>query len=507
MRKRGEQLHFVLPDVYERLVPQKHFLRRVAGALDFSYIDGMCERKYRCAEGGPGRPPEPPQRMFKLLLLMYLYQVKFERELERRVNDSVTWRWFCGYQMDEPVASHKTLWLFRHRLGPELFDEIFARLVDQCIERGLVGRKRWHVDATKQDGAATTFSQFEQAVILTQAMIKRLESMQGKQEGDVDAPPTEMDSEMKRLVAEVASEAAKLKRVRPERVLARAEGRQYDPGEEVQAQEENPTQGEQAHELPKLASEIWKEHPHAKGDCDARIGTTSKGKFFCGYISTAVVDEKHGVVLSSHTVPGNVDQGKTFHPAYEQATGRAGKPEGLACDRAFDLVEIRQGLAEDGVQAYIPMIRTHRAGNVLGSELFNVTEGPGGYKVLCPCGLGMRQEKARANGLLVFRGTGCKGCPLANRCTTAKDGIRHFEFRPELRKLQEEHWALRKTVQYTLAMKRRMATIEPVFGHGKTFHNLGKSIYRSLPMQRIQTIMSLFAVDLEKLVRYAPQPA
>lgn len=507
MRKRGEQLHFVSSDIYERLVPQNHFLRRVVRALDFSYVDGMCEGKYRCAEGGPGRPPEPPQRMFKFLLLMFLYQVKFERELERRVNDSLAWRWFCGYAADEPVASHKTLWLFRHRLGPELFDEIFARLVDQCIERELVGGKRWHVDGTKQDGAATTFSQFEQAVILARAMIKRLESMQGKQEGDVDAPPTEMDPEMKLLVAEVAKEAAKLKKVRPERVLAKAEGREYEPAEERGEEEGTGSDSKQASDLGKLAQEIWKEHPHAKGDADARIGRTSRSKSFCGYVSTAVVDEKHSIVLSCHTVPGNVDQGKTFEPAYREATSRAGKPEELAADRAFDLVEIRQGLKDDGVQGYIPMVQTHRNGNVLGSESFKVIEAGDSYKVVCPCGLVMRQVKERSSGILVFRGTGCKGCALASECTTAKDGIRHFEFKPELRKLQEEHWVLRKTAQYGLAMKRRMATIEPVFGHGKTFHNLGKSIYRSLAMQRIQTIMSLFAVNLEKLVRYAPQAA
>jgi len=109
MRKRGQQMGFVLSDAYERLVPENHFLRRVCEALDFGFVDGLCREKYRLVDGGPGRPAEPPVRLFKLLLLMFLYQVKFERELERRANDSVSWRWFCGYAPDEAVASHKTL--------------------------------------------------------------------------------------------------------------------------------------------------------------------------------------------------------------------------------------------------------------------------------------------------------------------------------------------------------------------------------------------------------------
>ena len=64
------------------------------------------------------------------------------------------------------------------------------------------------------------------------------------------------------------------------------------------------------------------------------------------------------IVVSCTTEPGNVDQGKTFE---------------AALDRAFDLVEIRQRLEEDGIQGYIPMIRTHRAGNVLDSEHFTIS--------------------------------------------------------------------------------------------------------------------------------------
>ena len=65
-------------------MPDNHYLRKLAKAVDFRLIDKMCEGKYKCVDGGPGRPCEPPQRMFKYLLLMFLYQVKFERELERR---------------------------------------------------------------------------------------------------------------------------------------------------------------------------------------------------------------------------------------------------------------------------------------------------------------------------------------------------------------------------------------------------------------------------------------
>lgn len=504
MRVRGAQLCFVTSNAYDQFVPSGHFLRKVASAFDFSFIDKMCESKYKSTTGGPGRHPEAPQRMFKLLLLMFLYQVKFERELERRANDSLSWRWFCGYGLDESVASHKTLWAFRKRLGCELFDEIFARLVSECIKRGLVAKSRWHVDATKQDAAASTFSQWEVAVILTKATIERLSSMNDVDKNANGDPPSEMDEEMKELVAEAAINVAKLKKGNPARVLANAEGRVYEP-ETSGSLAKDETSKANIQRFETIAQDIWSTHSHAKGDADARIGKTSMKKCFCGYLSTAVVDEHHGIVLGYKTVAGNVDQADTFLPAYSKATQLAGKPIEIAADRAFDVMEIRKELESDGVCGYIPMIKHHRNGDVLSSEHFEVEKSGSDYQVKCPGGHIMRLSKVRNNGLRVYRGKCCANCPLQSKCTTSKDGVRAFEFQPELRKRQEQYWAQKKTQEYRDAMKRRMSTIEPIFGHAKTFHNLGKCIYRSLPMHKIQSMMSLFAVNLEKLVKYAPE--
>jgi hypothetical protein len=50
-------------------------------------------------------------------------------------------------------------------------------------------------------------------------------------------------------------------------------------------------------------------------------------------------------------------------------------------------------------------------------------------------------------------------------------------------------------------MKRLFAFIEPVFGHGKTYHRWGKAPYRGLRMNRIFNL--LVAWNIGKLVRYA----
>lgn len=507
MRKRGEQLSFVLSDAYERQVPEGHFLRKLSDSVDFSFVEDLCKHKYKVANGGPGRSPEPPVRLFKLLLLMFLYQVKFERELERRANDTISWRWFCGYTPGESVASHKTLWLFRKRLGPEIFDEIFARILSECMDANLVDNRRWHVDATKQDAAATKLSQWNVAVVLTRAMIERLSSMQGAEPGECGAPPREMDDEMKVLVARAASGAANLKKCDPRRVLARAQEVEYEPSEASEECEKEAD--ERLSELEKMANELKDSLAPCKGDKDARIGHTSVKGSFCGYLTTAVVDEKRGIVLSYKTFAGNVDQAKTFVEPYEQAISRAGVPKELAADSAFDVLDIRQRVESDGVTGHIAMQRSRNRGNVFGSKMFDVQIEAGEYVVKCPSGEQMQKLAETSEGYIIFCGVGCQECCLRGKCTTSHDGVRKFKFKPELREFQEKIWQMSKTKEYKDAMKARMATIEPRFGHAKTYHNLGKCIYRSEVMTSIQTALSLMVLNLEKLLKYAliPQTA
>ena len=91
---------------------------------------------------------------------------------------------------------------------------------------------------------------------------------------------------------------AKLKKVDPGRVVASAEGKSYESEGSSGDVEELVSEKRTSAELEELARELWRDHAHAKGDSDARIGKTSATKSFCGYLSAAVVDEKHGIVLS-----------------------------------------------------------------------------------------------------------------------------------------------------------------------------------------------------------------
>jgi hypothetical protein len=372
----------------------------------------------------------------------------------------------------------------------------------------MVDNKRWHVDANKQDAAATRFSQHDVVVILTQAMVARIRENAGADEVDTGAPPVEMDDDMKLLVAQAACEAARLKNPNPRRVLAKSEAREYIPieGEEDSCDPTDIEPDPRLSELKSIAVEMKKNLAPCAGDKDARIGHTSVRGSFCGYISTVVVDEKHGVVLGYKTFAGNVDQTKTFQGPYNDARLSAGKPNELAADSGFDHLDIRKLVVKDEVACYISMMKPRGRTAVYGSDRFKVTKDGDRYCVECPAHRFMRGFGGTKEGYRIFRGGGCSECGWREKCTTDKKGTRKFRFNPEFRVFQEKQWLLRKTDEYKRAMKARMATVEPIFGHTKTYHNLGKCIYRSKPMNAIQTTMSLLTVNLEKFMRYGHKP-
>ena len=66
-----QQQEFELVSI-ESLVPEKHLLRKVDGAVDFGFIRERVKHLY-CEDNG--RPALDPVVLFKLLLLGYLYGV------------------------------------------------------------------------------------------------------------------------------------------------------------------------------------------------------------------------------------------------------------------------------------------------------------------------------------------------------------------------------------------------------------------------------------------------
>jgi transposase len=118
----------------EELVPRDNFYRRLEAELDLSFVRDLVRPLY--ASGG--RPSVDPVVFFKLQLVMFFEDLSSERQLMRVVADRLSVRWYVGYDLQEPLPDHSSLTRIRERFGLSVFRRFFERIVEECIDAGLV---------------------------------------------------------------------------------------------------------------------------------------------------------------------------------------------------------------------------------------------------------------------------------------------------------------------------------------------------------------------------------
>jgi transposase len=135
----------------EDLVPEDNFYRRLQQKLDLSFVRELVEDRYAAS----GRPSVDPEVFFRLQLVMFYEGIRSERELMRIVSDRLSVRWYVGYDLHEPLPDHSSLTRIRDRFGLSVFREFFERIVQECVEAGLLWGEELYFDATKVDANAS----------------------------------------------------------------------------------------------------------------------------------------------------------------------------------------------------------------------------------------------------------------------------------------------------------------------------------------------------------------
>src|SRR3990170_2016246 len=151
MGHRTKQFKLFAPTSLDALVPADHFYRRLEEKLDLSFIRGLVRDTY----GEMGRPSIDPVVFFKLQLIAFFEGITSERRLMETAQLNLAHHWYLGYDLDELLPDHSSLSKIRSRYGLEAFHGFFERIVELCMEAGLVEGEELYLDATKVDANAS----------------------------------------------------------------------------------------------------------------------------------------------------------------------------------------------------------------------------------------------------------------------------------------------------------------------------------------------------------------
>ncbi len=319
----------------EALVPQDNFYRNMEAKLNLGFVREWARALY--AERG--RPSIDPVVFFKLQLVMFFEGIRSERKLVEAASLHLAHRWYLGYGLDEPLPDHSSLTRIRQRLGIELFERFFERVVDLCQEAGLIWGKELFFDATKVEANAAVDSLVPRFFYEAKAHVAGLfgdDGADGSRDAGAPPPPHDLPAGIVRLPSEPVDDGPQVADEPPWRLL---EERRLDPN--------RPRSGSYRRTTDFRVSPT---------DPDAAPMQTRNGTAL-GYHDHYVVDGgKHRIILSALVTPADVMENVPMRDLLWRVRFRRKlRPRQVTGDTTYGTVENIVALEDAGIQAYLPL--------------------------------------------------------------------------------------------------------------------------------------------------------
>jgi transposase len=186
-KKQYREKRFVSFRLSER-VPEDNFYRRLHELLDLDWLYKATAPYY----GTEGHRSIDPVVFIKLMLIGYLENIISDRHLIATASMRMDILLFLGYNIDEPLPWHSTLSRTRQLFGEAVFQQLFQRVLRQCIDKGMVAGRRQAVDSVFVKANAS-LSSLVAKDILEEADSSATEIKAGQQQDETPAPVLKAD--------------------------------------------------------------------------------------------------------------------------------------------------------------------------------------------------------------------------------------------------------------------------------------------------------------------------
>lgn len=127
---------------------KKTFFDQVNILLDWDKITKLIDKHYKKGNNVVGKPSYDGLLLFKMCLLQTWYGLS-DYEVEDRVNDSISFGYFCGLTIDQVSPDHSTLSRFRTTMTKSgAYEKLFKEINRQLEAHQIIVKKGALVDAS-----------------------------------------------------------------------------------------------------------------------------------------------------------------------------------------------------------------------------------------------------------------------------------------------------------------------------------------------------------------------
>jgi len=298
---------FLLPPSLDDWLPEEHTARFIAEVVD-EMVD--LSSIYDSYVEASGAPPYDPQMMLKLLLYSYSTGVTSSREMERRCQVDVAFRWLSA----NAAPDYRSISRFRRRHALAL-DDLFIQVLALCASSGLVSLGRVALDGTKLRASASRHKamSYDRLGPRIDEIERQVAAMLAEAEAVDRAEDAEFGEDRRgdELPKELATREGRLAKMRAAKEAIEAEAREKAAAQGAQkaaADGGDESAIEQAAEMAAAKARPSKKAQRSFTDPESRMMKTTDG-FHYAYNAQTVVDEGSQVVLAAEVTDQAADVG------------------------------------------------------------------------------------------------------------------------------------------------------------------------------------------------------
>lgn len=130
---------------------KKTFFTQINTLIDWDTISILINKDYSKGKSATGKPSYDGLLLFKMCLLQSWYGLS-DYEVEDRINDSLSFSYFCGMTIEQVAPDHSTLSRFRTSLTKtQTFEKLFTSINKQLEAHHIIVKTGLIIDASVID--------------------------------------------------------------------------------------------------------------------------------------------------------------------------------------------------------------------------------------------------------------------------------------------------------------------------------------------------------------------